>query len=310
MAASLNEAVHRTALEGQDVMRAKLPAAHLPPETSRYIARIMRIPLLTLDEEKRLTRLWRDERDAAARERVMAAHLRVAVKIAQQFSRYGIPVEDLMDEGAAGLSRAIDKFDPDQGFRFVTYASWWIRAAVLDLVMRTTYQTPMGTTVASKKLFFTLRKAKARLGILDDEVLSAEHAATIAQATGTTGVEVQEMDRRMRSDVSLDARNPETGLTVLERMVDQAPLADEIYSDREESEVRESFLREALSTLDARERHIVETRQLQSEPLTLDALSKVYGVTGERIRQIEARALRRLQKRVVELAQECNYFSA
>lgn len=272
-----------------------------------YIDQIMRIPLLTPEEELRLTRLWRDERDKSARERVMTAHLRVTVKAARRFSNYGIDMEDLMAEGAAGLSRAMDKFDPEKGFRFVTYASFWVRASIMDLVLRSSYQTPMGTTAASKKLFFRLRSTKARLGIVDSDVLSGEQLGAIATATGTTSAEVAAMDRRMRTDVSLDVRDAVTGLTMLEGMPDQDPLQDQIFSDRQEGDIRGAMLRQALDILSERQRHVVEARRLTEEPLTLESLSQIYGVSRERIRQIEVKAIDLLQKRVMQLARQRRY---
>lgn len=271
-----------------------------------YADRIMAIPMLTHEEELRLTRLWRDERDAAARQRVMEAHLRLAVKIARGFAGYGIDMEDMMDEGAAGLSRAMDKFDPEKGFRFVTYATWWIRASIMDHILRTSYQTPMGTTAASKKLFFNLRRLKAKLGI-DAEHLAPEHLTALARATGTSEDEVAEMHLRMRSDLSVDMPDAVTGRTMLDGMVDGGPLADEILSARQEEEIRTALLRQALDVLNPRERHVVEARRLHDEPLTLESLSQVYGVTRERIRQIEVKALDRLQKRVIELARHRRY---
>lgn len=271
-----------------------------------YIDRIMRVPMLSREEELRLTRLWRDTRDMAAREKVMEAHLRVTVKIARQFLGYGLEMEDLMDEGAAGLSRAMDKFDPEKGFRFVTYAMWWIRAAVMEFVLRSSYQTPMGTTAASKKLFFSLRRIKARLGI-DAEVLGHADIVAIAEATGTSAAEVVEMDRRMRTDVSLDVPDATTGRTMLEGMADNDALPDEIFSDRQEGEIRGEMLREALDVLNPRERHIIEARRLKEEPDTLEKLSQVYGVTRERIRQIEVKAFGRLHRRVIELARKRRY---
>lgn len=271
-----------------------------------YVDRIMGVPMLTPEEELRLTRLWRDERDADARKRVMEAHLRVTVKIARGFSGYGIDIDDLMDEGVAGLSRAMDKFDPERGFRFVTYATWWIRAAVMDHILKNSYQTPMGTTAASKKLFFGLRRIKARLGI-DGEHLTPANLTALAEAAGTTEDEVAEMHRRMRSDVSVDVPDSVTGRTMLDGMVDAEPLADEIFSTRQEGEIRGAILRQALDVLSPRERHVVESRRLHDEPLTLEKLSQVYGVTRERIRQIEVKALDRLQKRVIELARRRRY---
>lgn len=275
--------------------------------TGRHIDRLMRIPMLTPEEELRLTRLWRDERDPAARRRVMDAHLRVTVRIARRFAGYGIAMEDLMDEGAMGLSRAMEKFDPEKGFRFVTYATWWVRASVMDLILRTSFQTPMGTTAASKKLFFSLRSAKARLGIMDGDQMTETDIATIAHDTGTTSADVVAMDRRMRRDVSLDVPDPVTGVTMLDAMTDGGPLQDETFADLQEAHIRTEMLREALDVLNPRERHIVEARRLNDEPLTLEDLSQVYGVTRERIRQIEAKALDRLQRRVLELARMRRY---
>jgi RNA polymerase sigma-32 factor len=272
-----------------------------------YIDRVMRMPLLSREEELRLTRLWRDSRDPKARIAVMEAHLKITVKIARQFARYGIPVEDLMDEGAAGLSRALDKFDPERGFRFVTYAGWWVRAAIMDYVLRTAHQTPMGTTAAFKKLFFGLRSTKARLGIHDDETLVESDIQAIANATGTTTAEVVEMERRLRSDISLDVPDPNTGRTMLEGMADDAPLPDQIFSDRQDLDIRMDLLSKAMDGLPPRERQILEARRLQDDPLTLEQLSQIHGVSRERIRQIEVKALDRLSKRVMELARRRRY---
>ncbi len=267
-----------------------------------YIDAIMSVPILSAEEERRLCRLWLDHRDRSARGRVVAAHMRIAVKQARRLSGYGLSMEDLIGEGALGLDRAMEKFDPDLGYRFVTYASWWVRAAMIRYVLQCSRQTPMGTTKDSKKLFFGMKRAKARLGILEDAAMTPLQIEAVATETGTAIASVVEMERRMMADSRLNAIDVVSGREAIELLVNDAPLQDEVLQESQDNAIRQTFLSRALDELNARDRHVVEARRLSDEPMTLEQLSQIYGVSRERIRQIEVRVLERLEKRVLQMA--------
>jgi len=267
-----------------------------------YIDGIMRIPMLSADEEKRLCRLWLEKRDRSAHGRVVEAHLRVAVKHARRFSGYGISIEDLISEGSLGLDRAMDKFDPSRGYRFVTYATWWVRASIIRYVLRYSRQTPMGTTVDSKKLFFGLKKAKSRLDIPDGVAMTPEQIQAVATETGTATTAVVEMERRLMTESRLNAVDAVSGKEAIDLLIDESPLQDQTLQDSQENEIRQALLVKALDELNPRDRHVVEGRRLSDPPMTLEQLSRIYGVTRERIRQIEVRVVARLEKRVLQMA--------
>lgn len=272
-----------------------------------YVDRVLAIPMLTLEEEQRLTRAWRDDKDEKARIRIISAHLRLTVRSAMTYRNYGIPMDDLMDEGAIGIGKALDRFDPDRGFRFSTYAMWWVRAEVIDHILRTSRLVKMGTTSDGKKLFFNLRRQRAMVGGYGDVGLTDEQAAKIAENTGTSIGSVIEMDRRLAPDSSLNAVEATTGREYIDTLVSQDPLQDEAFCADQERNIREAMLRKAVECLKPRDRRIIEGRRLSDPPLTLQVLADEYGVSRERIRQLEVKAYDRLQRRVVELARMRRY---
>ena len=276
----------------------------------RYMQEIRRFPLLEPDEEYMLARRWTDHGDVEAAHRMVTSHLRLAAKIAMGFRGYGLPAGDLVSEANIGLMKAVKRFDPEKGFRLATYAMWWIRASVQEYVLRSWSLVKLGTTTAQKKLFFNLRKAKARIGFLEDGQLDPETAGSIARDLGVTEEEVLAMNGRMSGggDVSLNVRvgsDDEGAGTEWQDMIEDEG-ADHVaeFERRDEMEYRRALLAKAMDALSGREREILAERQLAADPVTLDVLSNRFGVSRERIRQIEARAFEKVQKRVRELVME------
>lgn len=276
----------------------------------RYMQEIRRFPMLEPDEEYMLARRWTDHGDVEAAHRMVTSHLRLAAKIAMGFRGYGLPTGDLVSEANIGLMKAVKRFDPEKGFRLATYAMWWIRASVQEYVLRSWSLVKLGTTTAQKKLFFNLRKAKARIGFLEDGQLDPETAGSIARDLGVTEEEVLAMNGRMSGggDVSLNVRvgsDSEGPGSEWQDMIEDED-ADHVaeFERRDEMEYRRALLAKAMDTLSGREREILAERQLAADPVTLDVLSNRFGVSRERIRQIEARAFEKVQKRVRELVME------
>ncbi len=254
--------------------------------------------MLTAEREQALARAWRNHADNAALRDLVGSHLRLVIKIARGFAGYSLPIADLVAEGNVGLMQAAEKFDPDRGFRFATYAMWWIRAAIQEYVLHSNAIVKMGTTGAQKKLFFNLRQMKARLGENDFGELSADAVQTIATELDVPANDVVEMNRRMSgADLSLNVTISEDGETEwLDRLADDGPTPDELLAEADERSQRHKLLGDALVRLDAREREIVRERHLRDEPLTLEELSKRFHVSRERIRQLEVRAVEKLKK--------------
>ncbi|HET6519764.1 MAG TPA: RNA polymerase sigma factor RpoH [Geminicoccaceae bacterium] len=269
-----------------------------------YLQQVRKFPMLAADEERRLAERWRDAQDPEAARLLVGSHLRLVVKIARGFRGYGLPLGDLIAEGNVGLMQALAKFDPERGFRFATYAMWWIRAAIQEYILHNWSLVKMGTTAAQKKLFFNLRRLKGRLGAFEEGDLAPETVASIAEGLGVNADEVVEMNRRLASsDQSLTAPMRAEGETEWQDMlVDERPTQEGLVADANELAWRRELFAEGLKVLNERERHILSERRLKDEPMTLEDLSQVYGVSRERVRQIEARAFEKLQKAMLAAA--------
>lgn len=287
---------------------ANLPAPSPEQGLSRYLSEIRKFPMLEPQEEYMLAKAWADHGDTGAAHRMVTSHLRLAAKIAMGYRGYGLPLAEVISEANVGLMQAVKRFDPEKGFRLATYAMWWIRAAIQEYILRSWSLVKLGTTAAQKKLFFNLRKAKNKIGALEEGELRPENVEKIATALGVTNEDVVSMNRRLGGggDASLNAPLSAEGEGSSEW---QDWLADEdadqaaAYAEQEEMTARRELLIQAMDGLSDRERHILTERKLKDEPVTLEQLSEVYGVSRERIRQIEARGFEKLQRRMRELAQ-------
>ncbi len=283
-----------------------LPVVPLEGGLSQYFREVWRFPILEADEEYMLAQRWREHGDVDAAHALVTSHLRLVAKIAMGYRGYGLPLADLVSEGNIGLMKAVKKFEPERGFRLSTYAMWWIRAAITEYVLRSWSMVKMGTVAAQKKLFFNLRKLKGRLNILDNGELAPEHAAKLAEALNVSETEVIDMNHRlMAHDVSLNAplSDGET-LEFQDTLVDESPTPESQAADGEELGLRRELLKGALSVLPARERHIFTERRLNDDPATLEQLGQIYGISRERVRQLEVRAFEKVQKAVTEAAAE------
>ena len=265
---------------------------------SAYLAEVRRHPMLTAEEELDLARRWRDGKDREALSQLVGSHLRLVVRIARDNGGYGLPMADLIAEGNVGLMQAAEKFDPERGFRFATYALWWVRASIRDYILRSWSLVRTGTTAAQKKLFFKLRRLKSSLGALEEGDMSPELVAKIAEELQVPETEVVEMNRRLtQSDRSLDAPVGADGEdSWLDLLGDEREGQEGLFAESEEMDKRRALMHGALAELNERERHILVERKLKDEPMTLQELSEIYGVSRERVRQIEGNALRKLTK--------------
>jgi len=281
-----------------------VPIANRGDALTHFLAEAKRFPMLSQEREQDLTRAWHDHGDEAALRDLIGSHLRLVIKIARGFAGYGLPISDLIAEGNVGLMQAAQKFDPDRGFRFATYAMWWIRAAVQEYILHSTSIVKMGTTAAQKKLFFNLRQMKGRLEQLEQGDLSPEAVSTIAAALGVPENDVVEMNRRMSAtDGSLNVTMTEDGETEwLDRLVDERPSQESTLAEADEMAQRRKLLGEAMTRLNEREREILRERRLRDEPLTLEDLSRRFHVSRERIRQLEVRAVDKLKKAMLGVA--------
>jgi len=293
---------------------ANLPAPTPEGGLSRYMQEIRKFPMLDPDEEYMLAKRWVEEQDTQAAHKMVTSHLRLAAKIAIGYRGYGLPQAEVISEANVGLMQAVKRFDPEKGFRLATYAMWWIRASIQEYILRSWSLVKMGTTSAQKKLFFNLRKAKSRIGALEEGDLRPENVAQIANDLGVTEDEVISMNRRMSGgDASLNAMVSNDGEGAMEW---QDWLEDEDadqagdYEERNEMELRRELLFAAMSALNDRERDILTKRRLSEPVSTLEDLSAEYSVSRERIRQIEVRAFEKLQLRMRELAVERGMLNA
>jgi RNA polymerase sigma-32 factor len=282
-----------------------LPAPSPEQGLNRYLQEIRKFPLLEPEEEYMLAKAWVERQDSQAAHRLVTSHLRLAAKIAMGYRGYGLPQAEVISEANVGLMQAVKRFDPEKGFRLATYAMWWIRAAIQEYILRSWSLVKLGTTSAQKKLFFNLRKAKAKVGALEDGDLRPENVAQIAKDLSVTEGEVVEMNRRLAgSDASLNATvgSEDGGAQWQDWLEDEDSDQAEAYAEQDEMDARRSLLAQAMSVLNERERDILMQRRLAEEPVTLEELSASYGVSRERIRQIEVRAFEKLQEKMRELA--------
>ena len=289
--------------------------AAISPEggLSRYLSEIRKFPMLTKDEEFMLAKRWAEHQDSEAAHKLVTSHLRLVAKIAMGYRGYGLPIGEVISEGNVGLMQSVKKFDPDKGFRLATYAMWWIRASIQEYILRSWSLVKMGTTAAQKKLFFNLRKAKSEIDALEEGDLRPENVARIATKLGVTHDEVISMNRRLSGpDSSLNAPlRSDSESEWQDWLQDDAQVSQETtVAENEERELRMGLLGEAMQELSDRERHILTERRLQDNPTTLEELASQYGVSRERVRQIEVRAFEKLQKAMRAAAIERNLVAA
>jgi RNA polymerase sigma-32 factor len=276
---------------------------------SRYLTEIRKFPMLAKDQEFMLAKRWREHEDTEAAHQLVTSHLRLVAKIAMGYRGYGLPIGEVISEGNVGLMQAVKKFEPDRGFRLATYAMWWIRASIQEYILRSWSLVKMGTTAAQKTLFFNLRKAKSEISAFEEGDLRPEQVSHIATRLGVLDSEVISMNRRLSGgDASLNAPMRADGESEWQDwLADDTAVSQETqFAEAEESTIRMSLLQEAMTELTDRERHILTERRLKDNPTTLEDLASQYGVSRERVRQIEVRAFEKLQKAMRAAATERN----
>ncbi|WP_174291807.1 RNA polymerase sigma factor RpoH [Sphingomonas bacterium] len=284
---------------------ATIPALGSEAGLNRYLSEIKKFPLLQPEQEFMLAKRFQEHGDTDAAAQLVTSHLRLVAKIAMGYRGYGLPTSELISEGNIGLMQGVKKFEPDRGFRLATYAMWWIRASIQEYILRSWSLVKMGTTAAQKKLFFNLRRMKSKLDAFEDGDLSPENVAKIATDLGVAESDVVSMNRRMAmgGDTSLNVSMNEDGEGQWQDWLqDDAPLQDQIVAEEQETSVRHGMLVSAMDDLNDREKHILTERRLTDDPKTLEELSQVYGVSRERVRQIEVRAFEKLQKAMMRIA--------
>jgi RNA polymerase sigma-32 factor len=282
-------------------MAAALPVLANEGGLSRYLDEIRRFPMLEPHEEYMLAKRWREHGDREAAHKLVTSHLRLVAKIAMGYRGYGLPIGEVVSEGNVGLMQAVKRFEPDKGFRLATYAMWWIKAAIQEYILRSWSLVKMGTTANQKKLFFNLRKAKGRISAFEEGDLHPDNVKQIATQLGVTEQDVVDMNRRLGGDASLNAPlrdEGEGGGEWQDWLVDQGQSQEQVLVEEEEGQNRLTALRSALSVLNPRERRIFEARRLSDDPITLEELSTEFGVSRERVRQIEVRAFEKVQEAV------------
>ena len=281
-------------------MAAMTTALSLAPEASlsRYLQEIRKFPMLAPQEEYLLAKRYQQSEDAESAHKLVTRHLRLVAKIAMGYRGYGLPLGELISEGNVGMMQAVRRFDPDRGFRLATYAMWWIRASIQEYILHSWSLVKIGTTAAQKKLFFNLRKLKGQMQAIDEGDLSAENVRKIAEELNVPEAEVVQMNRRLASpDHSLNAPLRADGEGEWQDwLVDEHDDQETELAERQEMGNRHTLLTQAMTTLNERERHILTQRRLQEDPSTLEDLSQQYGISRERVRQIEVRAFEKLQK--------------
>jgi RNA polymerase sigma-32 factor len=279
---------------------AALPLITAESGLTRYLEEIRRFPMLEPQEEYMLAKSWREHGDRDAAHRLVTSHLRLVAKIAMGYRGYGLPISEVISEGNVGLMQAVKRFEPDKGFRLATYAMWWIKAAIQEYILRSWSLVKMGTTANQKKLFFNLRKAKSRISALEEGDLRPDQVQIIAKRLGVTEQDVVDMNRRLGGDVSLNSPIREEGDSGewQDWLVDDSISQETRLAESEEADNRRKALGEALTVLNGRERRIFEARRLADEPITLEELADEFGVSRERVRQIEVRAFEKVQKAV------------
>lgn len=276
---------------------------NLSPEgnLTRYLQDIRKFPMLEADQEYMLAKRWREDGDSDAAHQMITSHLRLVAKIAMGYRGYGLPLADLISEGNVGMMHAVKRFDPERGFRLATYAMWWIRASIQEYILHSWSLVKIGTTAAQKKLFFNLRKVKAQLKSIDDGDLHPDTVKTIADRLDVPEQDVINMNRRMSTgDQSLNAPLRSDGEGQWQDwLIDESPDQEITYAETEEFDLRHTMLNKAMEKLNEREKHIILKRRLEESPLTLEQLSKIYGISRERVRQIEVRAFEKLQNAMI-----------
>ena len=285
-------------------MASALPAISAEGGLNRYLEEIRRFPMLEPQEEFMLAKRWREHGDTEAAHKLVTSHLRLVAKIAMGYRGYGLPIGEVISEGNVGLMHAVKRFEPDKGFRLATYAMWWIKAAIQEYILRSWSLVKMGTTANQKKLFFNLRKAKSQIAALDEGDLRPDQVKQIATKLGVHEQEVIEMNRRLGGDASLNSPIRADGDGDGEWqdwLVDDSDTQESRLVEEEETKNRRDALKDALAVLNERERRIFEARRLTEDPVTLEELSEEFGVSRERVRQIEVRAFEKVQKAVRDL---------
>ncbi len=280
---------------------------------SRYLTEIRKFPMLAKDEEFMLAKRWKEHQDPEAAHRMVMSHLRLVAKIAMGYRGYGLPIGEVISEGNVGLMQAVKKFEPDKGFRLATYAMWWIRASIQEYILRSWSLVKMGTTAAQKKLFFNLRKAKSEIAALQEGDLHPDQVSTIATKLGVLDSEVISMNRRLSGpDASLNAPLRSDSENEWQDWLEDkdAVSQEDALAESDEVSLRMGLLSEAMTELTDRERHILTERRLKDDPTTLEELATQYGVSRERVRQIEVRAFEKLQKSMQAAARERNLVEA
>jgi RNA polymerase sigma-32 factor len=278
---------------------ATVPMLSLDGGLTHYLTEIRKFPMLLPDEESAYAKRWREQGDREAAYHLVTSHLRLVAKIAMRYRGYGLPIADIISEGNVGLMQAVKRFESERGFRLATYAMWWIKASIQEYILRSWSLVKMGTSAAQKKLFFKLRRTKAEISALEDGDLRPEHTATIAKRLGVQENDVVEMNRRLGGDVSLNTlvHADEAG-EVQDWLVDPAPSPEAMYADQEEAKQRRRALAGALEVLSTRERCIFEARFLSEPAVRLEELATRYGISRERVRQIEIRAFEKVRAAV------------
>jgi RNA polymerase sigma-32 factor len=279
---------------------AALPILSAETGLSRYLEEIRRFPMLEPQEEYMLAKSWREHGDRDAAHRLVTSHLRLVAKIAMGYRGYGLPISEVISEGNVGLMQAVKRFEPEKGFRLATYAMWWIKASIQEYILRSWSLVKMGTTANQKKLFFNLRKAKSKISALEEGDMRPDQVALIAKRLGVTEQDVIEMNRRLGGDASLNAPIRDDGEAGewQDWLVDETASQETRLVAEEQADNRHQALRDAMSVLNERERRIFEARRLAEDPITLEDLADEFGVSRERVRQIEVRAFEKVQKAV------------
>jgi len=284
-----------------------VPAVSAEGGLSRYLAEIRRFPMLEPNEEFMLAKSWREHDDRDAAQKLVTSHLRLVAKIAMGYRGYGLPIGEIVSEGNVGLMQAVKRFEPDKGFRLATYAMWWIRASIQEYILRSWSLVKMGTTANQKKLFFNLRKVKGQIAALEEGDLKPDQVSEIAERLGVPEEDVVSMNRRLSGDASLNSPLRADGESASEWqdwLVDEQDSQEAVLAESEEFDNRRKMLAEALDVLNDREKRIFTARRLDEDPLTLEALSEEFGVSRERVRQIEVRAFEKVQKAVTSAARK------
>jgi RNA polymerase sigma-32 factor len=287
-------------MEAAMAQTATLPLLTAESGLTRYLEEIRRFPMLQPQEEYMLAKRWREHGDRDAAHKLVTSHLRLVAKIAMGYRGYGLPISEVISEGNVGLMQAVKRFEPEKGFRLATYAMWWIKAAIQEYILRSWSLVKMGTTANQKKLFFNLRKAKSRISALEEGDMRPDQVKIIARRLGVTEQDVVDMNRRLSGDTSLNAPIREEGDSGewQDWLVDDHDSQEKVLAENEEFATRRKALSEALSVLNDRERRIFQARRLADEPVTLEELADEFGVSRERVRQIEVRAFEKVQKAV------------